>query len=95
MDVKCGVMKIPISLKKYIHNSFLVYQNCLIICQYMRTRTVPTTNHYKTENDRSVIGLEYGKVISINLKLKFSQYSSIHTNYIIPHCTTLQYNHNI
>ena len=24
-----------------------------------------------------------------------SQYSSIHTNYIIPHCTTLQYNHNI
>ena len=30
-----------------------------------------------------------------DLKLKFSQYSSIHTNYIIPHCTTLQYNHNI
>ena len=30
----------------------------------------------------------------IDLKLKFSQYSSIHTNYIIPHCTTLQYNHN-
>ena len=29
------------------------------------------------------------------LKLKFSQYSSIHINYIIPHCTTLQYNHNI
>ena len=29
------------------------------------------------------------------LKLKFSQYSSIHNNYIIPHCTTLQYNHNI
>ena len=27
--------------------------------------------------------------------LKFSQYSSIHTNYIIPNCTTLQYNHNI
>ena len=25
----------------------------------------------------------------------FSQYPSIHTNYIIPHCTTLQYNHNI
>ena len=32
---------------------------------------------------------------TILLKLKFSQYSSIHTNYIIPHCTTLQYNHNI
>ena len=31
----------------------------------------------------------------ISLKLKFSQYSSIHTNYIIPHCTTLQYNQNI
>ena len=29
------------------------------------------------------------------LKLKFSQYSSIHTNYIIPNCTTLKYNHNI
>ena len=29
------------------------------------------------------------------LKLKFSQYSSIHTNYIIPNCTTLQYDHNI
>ena len=28
------------------------------------------------------------------LKLKFSQYSSIHTNSIIPHCATLQYNHN-
>ena len=31
----------------------------------------------------------------MRLKLKFSQYPSIHTNYIIPHCTTLQYNHNI
>ncbi len=30
-----------------------------------------------------------------SLKLKFSQYLSIHTNYIIPRCTTLQYNHNI
>ena len=29
------------------------------------------------------------------LKLNFSQYSSIHTNYIISHCTTLQYNQNI
>ena len=33
--------------------------------------------------------------IDVLLKLKFSQYSSIHTNYIITHCTTLQYNHNI
>ena len=32
---------------------------------------------------------------SETLKLTFSQYSSIHTNYIIHHCTTLQYNHNI
>ena len=35
MDVKCGVMKIPISLKKYIQssvNSSLVYQNFPIIC---------------------------------------------------------------
>ena len=30
-----------------------------------------------------------------NLKLNFSQYQSIHTNYIISHCTTLRYNHNI
>ena len=40
MDVKCGVMKIPISLKKYIHNSVnssLVYHNFLIICQYMES----------------------------------------------------------
>ena len=29
------------------------------------------------------------------LMLNFSQYSSIHTNYIIPHCTPLQYNQNI
>ena len=29
------------------------------------------------------------------LKLNFSQYPSIHTNYIISHCTTLWYNHNI
>ena len=37
MDVKCGVMKIPISLRKYMQssvNSSLVYQNVLIICQY-------------------------------------------------------------
>ena len=39
--------------------------------------------------------LQVYNVIRTNLKLKFSQYSSIHTNYIIPHCTTLQYNHNI
>ena len=31
----------------------------------------------------------------LSLKLKLSKYSSMHTNYIIPHCTTLQYNHNI
>ena len=29
------------------------------------------------------------------LKLTFSLYPSIHTNYIIAHCTTLLYNHNI
>ena len=37
----------------------------------------------------------YGYQSIAHLKLKFSQYSSIHTNYIIPHCTTLPYNHNI
>ena len=40
MDVKCGVMKIPISLKKYIQssvNSSLVHQNFPIICQYMES----------------------------------------------------------
>ena len=36
----------------------------------------------------------FGFFFTSILKLKFSQYSSIHTNYIIPHCTTLQYNHN-
>ena len=30
-----------------------------------------------------------------SLKLKFRQYVVIHTNYIISHCTILQYNHNI
>ena len=29
------------------------------------------------------------------LKLTFRQYPTMHTNYIISHCTTLQYNHNI
>ena len=29
------------------------------------------------------------------LKLTFWQYPTIHTNYIMSHCTTLQYNHNI
>ena len=29
------------------------------------------------------------------VKLAFWQYPAIHTNYIISHCTTLQYNHNI
>ena len=32
---------------------------------------------------------------SVSLKLTFWQYPAIHTNYIISHCTTLQYNHNI
>ena len=31
----------------------------------------------------------------ITLELTFTQYPAIHTNYIISHCTTLQYNHNI
>ena len=30
-----------------------------------------------------------------NLKVTFRKYPAIHTNYIIPHCTTLQFNHNI
>ena len=34
-------------------------------------------------------------VVRRNLKLTFMQYPAIHTNYIISHCTTLQYNHNI
>ena len=29
------------------------------------------------------------------LKLSFRPYPAIHNNYIITHCTTLQYNHNI
>ena len=29
-----------------------------------------------------------------SLKVKCRQYPSIHINYIISHCTTLQYNHN-
>ena len=29
------------------------------------------------------------------LKLTFRKYPAIHTNYIISHCTTLEYNHNI
>ena len=32
---------------------------------------------------------------SWRLKLKLRKYPSIHTNYIISHCTILQYNHNI
>ena len=28
------------------------------------------------------------------LKITFMQYPAVHTNYIISHCTTLQYNHN-
>ena len=31
----------------------------------------------------------------LKLKLTFRQYPAIHTNYIISHCTTLQYDHNI
>ena len=31
----------------------------------------------------------------LSLKLTFRKYPAIHTNYIISHCTTLQYNHNI
>ena len=39
-----------------------------------------------------------GKVETRNnpymLKLTFRKYPAIHTNYIISHCITLQYNHN-
>ena len=45
-------------------------------------------------NELDKIG-EWLAANKLSLKLKFSQYSSIHTNYIIPHCTTLQYNHII
>ena len=54
---------------------------------------VPKKTTAKEYNDYRQIALT--SVPFILLKLKFSQYSSIHTNYIIPHCTTLQYNHNI
>ena len=33
--------------------------------------------------------------VTVILKLKCMQYPAILTNYIISHCTTLQYNHNI
>ena len=33
--------------------------------------------------------------VTLTLKLTFRQYPAIHTNYIISHCITLQYNHNI
>ena len=41
-------------IEKYIQNSVnpLVYQNFLVICQYIcRAKTLPTINHHKTEND--------------------------------------------
>ena len=31
----------------------------------------------------------------LDLKLKSSQYPGYRTNYMVHHCTTLQYNHNI
>ena len=34
------------------------------------------------------------RVVERRLKLTFMQYPEVHTNYIISHCTTLQYNHN-
>ena len=37
---------------------------------------------------------QYLCAVKVRLKLTFTQYPAIHTNYIISHCTTLQYNHN-
>ena len=35
------------------------------------------------------------ELLPLSLKLTFRQYPAMHTNYIISHCTTLQYNHSI
>ena len=37
---------------------------------------------------------EVKNIVSYILKVTFMQYPAVHTNYIISHCTTLQYNHN-
>ncbi len=39
--------------------------------------------------------LGHGRRLSIYLKLTVTKYPAKHTNYIIPHCTTWPYNHNI
>ena len=71
-------------------------------CQ--RTLTPHTSGNNMKENKKNIIchhalktcgTSNESRVFSLSLKLKFNQYSSTHTDYIIPHCTTLQYNHNI
>ena len=48
---------------------------------------------WTTMGEEGIVFLK--KELNEMLKLNFSQYPSIHINYIISHCTTLWYNHNI
>ena len=56
---------------------------------------VSTSTEYFPEMYLSTFQGLYKLYLKKYSTLTFSQYPSIHTNYIIPHCTTLQYNHNI
>ena len=48
------------------------------------------------DKEWDLLGAHFGseKESLKGLKLTFRQYPAIHTNYILSHCTTLQYNHN-
>ena len=50
----------------------------------------------KTNRKAHLLQRNYFRNLENNtLKLTFRNYPAIHTNYIISHCTNLQYNHNI
>ena len=62
----------------------LIHALILVDLQRKWAKFIDSSHHaYSTQNKNSA------------LKLKFRKYPSIHTNYIISHCTSLQYNHNI
>ena len=93
------------SLEKLNENIFVLFQNEMMgsipslinairminsLSRYYNSSERMTSLFIKVKTDATVI-----IKIMFYLKLTFWQYPAMHTNYIISHCSTLQYNHNI
>ena len=68
---------------------------CAFMFLYCWTRCGKRIMHYYRIANSSLFFFMCARWMVLKLTLIFMQYPAIHTNYIISHCTTLQYNHNI